>query len=366
MLSRTIKRALSTTPPKTGIVLMNLGGPASLDQVHGFLLRLFSDPDIIPLPFQSRLGPWIAKRRTPKIQEQYKEIGGGSPILSWTQKQADMLATAMDAQSPLTGPHKAYIAFRYAQPLTEVAIQNMLDDGVTRAVAFTQYPQYSCSTTGSSLNELHRQLRVMDPTNKISWSIIDRWGDDTGFIRAVAMRVQAAIDQLPKESQKTAPILFSAHSLPLMVVNRGDTYPQEVAVSAAAVIKYLNIPNPFRVVWQSQVGPQPWLGPNTEKVLNQLVDKGVQDCVIVPIAFTSDHIETLYELDYEYIRVAKEKGMRNVVRSESLNDMPAFIEGMASLVSSHLKGSYPTTQQMYMQCPGCDKSSCQEMKSFFR
>jgi len=198
--------------PKTGIVLMNLGGPATLDEVHPFLLRLFSDRDLIPLPFQSSLARFIARRRTPKIQAEYAQIGGGSPIRMWTDKQGAGMVALLDKMSPSTGttpsakrkhislpngltcrrlyrlalagrpcagtragPHKHYIAFRYADPLTEEAVATMLADGVEHIVAFTQYPQYSCSTTGSSLNELYRQLKRQDPQGRTRLSVIDRW-----------------------------------------------------------------------------------------------------------------------------------------------------------------------------------------------
>lgn len=161
---------------------MNLGGPSDLNEVHPFLLRLFSDKDLIPLPFQSKLAPWIAKRRTPKIQNQYAQIGGGSPIKTWTEKQGRALEKLLDTLSPESAPHKTYIAFRYTSPLTEECITEMQKDGITRAIAFTQYPQYSCSTTGSSLNELRKRLQAMDPTNSIAWSVIDRWPTHKGLV----------------------------------------------------------------------------------------------------------------------------------------------------------------------------------------
>lgn len=156
---------------------------------------------MIPLPFQSFLAPFIAKRRTPKIEAQYAQIGGGSPIKSWTKIQGDGMAKLLDELSPATAPHKAYTAFRYAKPLTEDCLAEMKADGVKRAIAFTQYPQYSCSTTGSSLNELWRELvrGPADGTGKelgkpaedlgIEWSVIDRWGLHPGFIDVCPLRI---------------------------------------------------------------------------------------------------------------------------------------------------------------------------------
>ena len=163
--------------------------PSQVPETGDFLSRLFHDGDLIPLPFQSYLAPLIAKRRTPKIESQYAAIGGGSPILKWTRRQGEGMAALLDELSPSTAPHKAYTAFRYARPLTEDCLDEMRRDGVERAVAFTQYPQYSCSTTGSSLNEMWRQLQERaakgddkEGGKEIQWSVIDRWGVHEGFV----------------------------------------------------------------------------------------------------------------------------------------------------------------------------------------
>jgi ferrochelatase len=140
------------------------------------------DGDLIPLPFQKYLAPWIAKRRTPQIEQQYAAIGGGSPILKWTNLQGEGMAALLDELHPETAPHKHYVAFRYANPLTTETARRMKEDGVKRAVAFTQYPQYSCSTTGSSLNEIYRKTKAGEMGSDIEWSVIDRWGTHPGFV----------------------------------------------------------------------------------------------------------------------------------------------------------------------------------------
>lgn len=161
--------------------MMNMGGPATVGETHDFLKNLFSDGDLIPLPFQRFAAPVIAKRRTPQIEQQYADIGGGSPILKYTQIQGEGMAQLLDELHPETAPHKAYTAFRYANPLTSLTARQLKEDGVKRAIAFTQYPQYSCSTTGSSLNELYRRGKAGD-VGDIQWSVIDRWGTHPGFI----------------------------------------------------------------------------------------------------------------------------------------------------------------------------------------
>ncbi|CAG8474039.1 5882_t:CDS:2 [Paraglomus brasilianum] len=344
---------------------MNLGGPETLDDVQDFLTRLFSDPDIIPLPFQKSVAPIIAKRRTPRIRDQYAKIGGGSPIKAWTELQGKGMVQLLDKLSPETAPHKAYIAFRYAPPLTEYAINQMKEDGVTRAVAFTQYPQYSCSTTGSSLNELWRQLQDLDPHGSVKWSVIDRWPTHSGLVEAFARHIETALSTYPAESRSNVVLLFSAHSLPMVVVNRGDPYTAEVAATVYRVMERLKFSNPYRLVWQSQVGPQPWMGPKTDEALTGLGKKGHKNILLVPIAFTSDHIETLFELDLEYGHMAKEAGITGLKRAESLNDDPVFIEAMANLVADHLRSRQPVSVQLPLRCPQCKNEICQRSKEFF-
>ena len=185
--------------------MLNMGGPATVcsplvsfkarllnsgvlqvQETGSFLKNLFSDGDLIPLPFQSILAPLIARRRTPKIERQYADIGGGSPILRYTELQGAGMIPLLDELHPETAPHKFYVAFRYARPLTNETARLMKQDGVKRAIAFTQYPQYSCSTTGSSLNELFRRGKAGEIGNDVEWSVIDRWGTHPGFIEVCA------------------------------------------------------------------------------------------------------------------------------------------------------------------------------------
>lgn len=275
----------------------------------------------------------------------------------------------LDELSPGTAPHRPYVAFRYAHPLTESCLEEMKRDGVTRAIAFSQYPQYSCSTTGSSLNELYRQLtkNSKDEPSSIKWSVIDRWPTHPGLIEAFAVHIERALQSYDPDVRSQVILLFSAHSLPMSVVNRGDTYPSEVAATVHAVMKRLNHSNPYRLVWQSQVGPSAWLGPQTSDAVKEYAKKGVNDMLLIPIAFTSDHIETLFELDLEYIHEAKEMGLTGVKRIESLNADPIFIRALADIVLEHLKtcDSSPTSTQMKLRCPSCINTTCLKSKKYF-
>ncbi|RPD73447.1 ferrochelatase [Lentinus tigrinus ALCF2SS1-7] len=348
--------------------MLNMGGPSTVPETHDFLKNLFSDRDLMVLPFQSILAPIIAKRRTPQIEKQYEDIGGGSPILRYTKIQGERMAALLDELHPATAPHKSYVAFRYARPLTDETARQMKADGVKRAVAFTQYPQYSCSTTGSSLNEIYRRGKAGE-AGDVEWSVIDRWGTHPGFIEAVAQNIERALEKFPAEKRSDVVLLFSAHSLPMSVVNRGDPYILEVSASVSAVMDRLGHKNPYRLVWQSQVGPSAWMGMQTGEALKGLARLGKKQVVLVPIAFTSDHIETLYELDLEYAKEAREHGM-DVQRAESLNDSPVFIRALADLAASHLRDYAsgkcgPASIQMGLRCPGCTNATCGAQKAWF-
>jgi ferrochelatase len=347
--------------PRTGIVMLNLGGPETLDDVQPFLLELFADREIIQLPFQRWLGPYIARRRTPKVKGLYASIGGGSPILRYTQAQGRGMVARLDRLSPATAPHKFYVAFRYARPKSEDALRQMHADGVERAIAFTQYPQFSCSTTGSSLNELWRAASRTGLRNAFQWSLIDRWPVHPGFIEAMTETVREGLEQFESADREKVLILFSAHSLPLDVIDRGDSYPQEVGASVQRVVEQLAASNSYLLAYQSDVGPVRWLGPRTEAVIRRLGAQGHKHVLVVPIAFTSDHIETLSELDREYGEVAHESGITHYKRAPALNDRPRFLDALAEIVYDHLQSGMAHSTQYATRCAGCTNPQCRNI-----
>ena len=196
-----------------------MGGPSTLDEVGPFLSRLFADKDLIPLPFQSLLAPWIARRRTPMIKEQYAAIGGGSPIKHWTEQQGLHLTNWLNKNCASMGNFSSYVGFRYAAPLVSDAVLKMKQDGIETAIALSLYPQYSCSTTGSSLNELYRQIHAHK--TDMDWSVIDRWSTHSGLINTFASHINSSLEEYPEEERGDVVLIFSAHSLPMSVVNRG-------------------------------------------------------------------------------------------------------------------------------------------------
>ncbi|KAG1151522.1 hypothetical protein G6F37_006723 [Rhizopus arrhizus] len=351
--------------PPTAVVLTNMGGPKTLDDVQGFLLNLFSDRDIMQFPMQSMAAKFISTRRTPQIKEQYDAIGGGSPILYWTRKQGEAMEKILDEISPETAPHKHYIAFRYVEPFTKTALEEMKADKVKRAILFSQYPQYSCSTTGSSINELHRRIIELGMDKDIEWSIIDRWPTHPGFIKTTAHKIEQKLAEYSEEERKDAVIMFSAHSLPMSVVNRGDPYPAEVAATVDRVMERLGNRYPYRLCWQSQVGPKAWLGPQTSDAIKGFAKRGIKNIVVVPIAFTSDHIETLFELDREYAEEAKELGITGWKRVDALNDDPMFTDAMAHIVKDHIDQGQIVSRQWSLRCPGCKFDTCGHSREFF-
>lgn len=345
----------------TGIVLMNLGGPKDLDEVGPFLLKLFEDREIIQLPFQRWLGPFIAKRRTPKVKKLYEGIGGGSPILDWTEIQGRGMVERLDRLSPATAPHKFYVAFRYVPPFSEDALAEMKADGIKRAIAFTQYQHFSCATTGSSLNELWRAAGRLGLAGEFHWSVIDRWPTHPGFVRAMAKTVRDGLEQFAEEDRDEALLLFSAHSLPLSIIDRGDPYPQEVGASVQKVLEEGGFRNHFILSYQSEVGPVRWLGPSTERVIKDLGAKGRKKVLVVGIAFTSDHIETLSEIDIEYGHLARSVGITEFKRAPAFNGDPLFQDALAEIVMDHLQTGEACSSQYGLRCPGCINPECRNI-----
>ncbi|KAJ8947143.1 hypothetical protein NQ318_002504 [Aromia moschata] len=353
--------------PKTGIVMLNMGGPERLDQVHDYLFKIMTDRDMIQLPIaQDVLGPWIAKRRTPKVQKMYEEIGGGSPILKWTKLQGKLLCDKLDKESPQTAPHKSYVAFRYVTPFTNDAFTELEKDGVEHAILFSQYPQYSCATAGSSFNEIYRYYKERKFPDHLKLSIIDRWGTHPLLVKCFADLIRKELEQVPEDKKNSVIILFSAHSLPLKTVNRGDAYPSEVGATVQLVMSELNFEYPYQLVWQSKVGPLPWLGPMTDEAIKTYVQQGRKSFIVVPIAFVNEHIETLHELDIDYCKdLAKEVNVDFIRRVPTPNDHPLFIQALSDIVKAHLKRKLPILPKFLTRCPHCVNDNCIDSKQWF-
>lgn len=308
---------------RRAVVLMNLGGPDSPAAVRPFLFNLFCDPAIIGLPALLRLlVAWvIAARRAPTAQKIYARLGGASPLLANTEAQARSL------EAELGTDYRCFIAMRYWHPQTEAAVAAVARWRPDEIVLLPLYPQYSTTTTASSLrawaDEAKRQ-GLTAPTRAVR-----SYPTAPGFVAAIAAYVADALDEL---TGRTMRLLFSAHGLPLKTVRAGDPYPREVEATAAAVVGVLARPElDWRVCYQSKVGPLAWLGPSVEEELHRAGHEGVA-VVVAPVSFVSEHSETLVELDIDYRRVAESCGVPAYRRVPTVGTDPRFISALADLV----------------------------------
>lgn len=319
---------------RTAVVLLNLGGPDSLDAVEPFLFNLFNDPEIINFPlsflFRKRLARLISSKRAPSVQKQYEKIGGKSPIVELTRRQAEML------ESNLRGngiDARVHIAMRYWKPFTEDVIAEIERDGADQIVLLPLYPQFSKATTGSSFKEWER-LTAGSPLRDVPTFRIDDYFDFGPYLDAVIGRVNECFERFPEESREEVHLLFSAHGTPMKLVREGDPYSGQICETVSAVKARGGWANDHTLCFQSKVGPQKWLTPSTPDVIGELAANGVKKMLVVPIAFVSDHLETLFELGHEYSKLAKEKGVEQYEVMEGLNDSEQFAECLAQLVRS--------------------------------
>lgn len=319
---------------KVAVVLFNLGGPDRLEAVQPFLANLFSDPAIIGLPAILRrpLAWLIARRRAPIAREIYAQLGGGSPLLALTEAQGRALEAALAAQGVQA---RCFIAMRYWHPLTEEAAAAVAAWRPEQVVLLPLYPQYSTTTTGSSLaawNDAAAAAGVTAPASAICCYPTDR-----GFVAAVAGHVAEAVATARANGGRFR-LLFSAHGLPERVIARGDPYQSQVEKTVAAVIAELADPGlDHAICYQSRVGPLKWIGPSTDEELARAGADGVATAIVIPIAFVSEHSETLVELDIEYRKLAQERGIGHYVRVPAVGTAPAFIDGLARLVAAALE-----------------------------
>jgi ferrochelatase len=311
---------------KIAVVLYNLGGPDSPAAVRPFLQNLFSDPMILRVPGPVRwfLARLIAWRRAPVAREIYARIGGRSPILPETEKQAAAL------QQRLGDGYKIFVAMRYWHPFAAETVRKVAEWGPEKVILLPLYPQFSTTTTESFSQTWKKAAKAEN--FEAETSEICCWPEESGFIAAIIARIRASLARLPDGQPYR--ILFSAHGLPKKIVEAGDPYADQVERTASAVRAGLGIDGLDSVVcYQSRVGPMEWLRPYTEDEIRRAGADG-KALVVVPVAFVSEHSETLVELDIEYAELAAESGVPAYVRVPTVNDDPAFIDGLARLVAS--------------------------------
>ena len=349
---------------KTAVLLLNMGGPSELDEVGDYLRALFTDPELIPLPWQSLLGPFIAGRRTPKVRARYDEIGGGSPARRYTEAHGQLLAAALDVRHPEGAPHRAFIGFRYAAPRTHQALDAIAESGAQRVVVLSQYPQWACPTAGSSLSDLERGLEERPQLKALDWWLVDRWYAAPALVDFHRRAIEDALEQAAAAGAADPVLVFSAHSLPIKVIQRGDPYPQESGASVAAIMAALGEGHRYLLSYQSAVGPVQWLGPQTKDVAAVLGSRG-ESMVLVPISFVTDHIETLHELDLDIAPHGRAAGAPVIVRSACPNDDPVFAEQLADFIVAQQRLGRRHSPQFALRCPGCRKPQCRSIISIF-
>ena len=314
---------------KLAVVLFNMGGPDSLEAVQPFLFNLFNDPAILGAPALIRwpLAKYISSKRAPVAQEIYARIGGKSPLVELTQAQAEALQVALsDAGQEV----RCFVAMRYWHPFTEQAVDEVKAWGADQVLLLPLYPHYANATSGSSLKEwrdVAKRKGLSLPTRTICC-----YPDLPGMISAQAEMLGKMLDQAGPNVR----VLFSAHGLPKREIERGDPYQAHIEQTAKAIVRQLGREGlDWRVTYQSRVGPMEWLTPSTDDEIKLAGQEG-KGLVVLPIAFVSEHSETLVELDLEYGHLAQESGVPVYLRVPALGTHPAFIAGLAGLVKTHL------------------------------
>ena len=317
---------MTRTTRRLGIVLFQLGGPDTLKAIEPFLFNLFCDPDIIDFPFarigRKPLAKLISTTRARTVEHHYATIGGGSPIRKHTERQAQALEAELRSQGI---DARCFVAMRYWHPFTREAIQQLRKAECDEVVLLPMYPQYSSTTTGSSLNEWRRLFRDELPVH-----CVEPFYRNTTYLDAVIEKVNEALARFPAPFRPE--ILFSAHSVPMSVIEKGDPYQQQIEETVALLMERGGWSNPHRLCYQSKVGASRWLQPSLRRTLETLAGQETREVCVVPVAFVSDHVETLGEIDHEAREQALRLGFRQFEMSTGLNDSPRFIRALSQIV----------------------------------
>ena len=339
--------------PRPAVVLLNLGGPDSLAAVRPFLYNLFSDPDIFRLPLarltQKPFAGLVSRRRAPEAAKGYAAIGGKSPLLAHTRAQAHALQEALRAVdapvlaaaggktlAPPRGAPAAdvHVCMRYWHPMTPEVVADLKRAGYGRVVLLPLYPQYSSTTTGSAYNAFVRECRRQGYRPELR--LIREWYDAPQYQQAIAETLERERAAFPDPDPARIELLLSAHGLPRRVIERGDPYERQVEATAAGVRARLGWPR-VTLCYQSRVGPLEWLRPYTDEVIRAKARAGARQMLVYPIAFVSDHVETLYELGIVYAALARAEGVSHYRVAPALNDHPRLIDALRARVLDALR-----------------------------
>jgi ferrochelatase len=322
---------------KIGVVLFQLGGPDSLEAIEPFLYNLFCDPDIIDFPFariaRQPLAKVISMRRARHVAHHYAEIGGKSPILEFTRRQAEALESELRREFDA----RVVVAMRYWHPFTVAAIAELAAHAPEDVVLLPLYPQYSKTTTGSSINEWNRRFHPNGWNPRVH--TIAEFYQETAYLDAVAKAIDASLCDF--DELANVDIVFSAHSVPISVVDNGDPYQRQIEHTVDLVWERGHWPARRHLCYQSKVGASKWLRPSMHETVKNLAAAGSRNVLVVPISFVSDHVETLHEIDIEHRAQALSLGIENFRMMPGLNDSPAFIAALAGLVRQQVEVPAP-------------------------
>ena len=311
----------------TALILLNMGGPDSLKSVEPFLYNLFSDRELIQLPagalLQKPFAKMISKRRSKKVVASYRAIGGKSPLLEWTQKQAAGIAERLGPQV------RPFVIMRYWHPRAEAVLTEIKAQGIEKAVVLSMYPHYTGATTGSSINDFKRAAAKVYPD--LEYQLIEEWYDWPAYLDSLAKRINEGLDWFHDLMRSEVQILFSAHALPQKFIDQGDPYQKHVETTVQGVMERVGNYD-WSIAYQSRSGPVEWMKPGTDDALRTLAAAEHHAVMVVPISFVSDHIETLEEIDIQYHKLATDLGIVNFGRAPSLNDHDDFLDALAGLV----------------------------------
>src|SRR3984893_12693978 len=318
---------------RTGVVLFQLGGPDSLEAIEPFLYNLFCDPDIIDFPFaklaRKPLAKLISTSRAKHVAHHYAEIGGKSPILDFTRRQA----VALERELRRDMDAKVGIAMRYWHPLTDAAVAEMVAFGADEIVLLPLYPQYSKTTTGSSLNEWNR---CFEQAKACSTRLVETFYEDAAYLDSVVAGINRCLDGVDLADFD---IVFSAHSVPVAVIEAGDPYQRQIEHTVDLVWERGGWPARRHTCYQSKVGASKWLRPSMHETVKKLAADGAKHMLVVPISFVSEHVETLHEIDIEHREQARELGLSDFRMLPGLNDSPDFIQALAGLVRAQVEAA---------------------------
>jgi protoporphyrin/coproporphyrin ferrochelatase len=323
---------------KVGVVLMNLGGPYASEDVAPFLYNLFMDPAIIDIPVRGIARHWLCKlissTRARSVGKDYEVIGGGSPINRLTREQAEALEKRLNEVHGKAADveFRTYIAMRYWNPSSEEAAENMARDGITKVVLLPLYPQYSKTTTGSSLIYWWT-LEKAGEIEKWPTTLVYEYAANPKYVQAISERIDEALQRFPKEVRGEVHLLFSAHGTPVREMKeRRDPYCCLVHSTVERVMRQRGNDRPFHVAFQSKVGPAEWLTPSTPDKIKELSEQGHKALLVIPVAFVTDHVETAFELDVEVREEAEEFGIEHYEVTSGLNCHPLFIDSLTEAV----------------------------------